>query len=253
MPSRGYPNYWGKISSEDCKKITNEHRDTVINIMRIFSNRLEKSLKQNKEDKEIQQVKLENLVEKVCWDVAKAIKDEDFEQGKKYENLPHELSNICKNTFDELRNLLRKNRKLIKWEISTEHYKKLAINIFANKLKNLWDKHDKDKYIPKNLKIYTHLLNNPWNEDLHKERKKIHNYSNTHHVEWFLECNNPKLEYLVEMVCDNVATAMARKAEYKDIFRENKGRYMQKWLTEKIATICANTFVDLRNTMHSKK
>ena len=135
MQSRGYPNYWGNISSEDCKKITNEHRDTVINIMRIFSNRLQKTLK---EDKEIQQVKLENLVEKVCWDVAKAIKDENFEQGKKYENLPLELSNICKNTFDELRNLLRKKRKSVKWEISTEQYKKLAINIFANKLKKLW-------------------------------------------------------------------------------------------------------------------
>jgi hypothetical protein len=34
--------------------------------MRIFSNRLQKALKQDKENKEIQQVKLENLVEKVC-------------------------------------------------------------------------------------------------------------------------------------------------------------------------------------------
>ena len=250
MQSRGYPNYWGNISSEDCKKITNEHRDTVINIMRIFSNRLQKTLK---EDKEIQQVKLENLVEKVCLDVAKTIKNKDLEQDIKYEDLPHELSNICKNTFDELRNSFQKNRKSVKWEISIEQYEKLVISIFANKLKKLWENHDKDKYTPKNLELYTHLLNNPWNENLHKERKKIHNYSNTHHVEWFLECNNPKLEYLVEMVCDNVATAMTRKAEYKDIFRENKERYIQKWLTEKIATICANTFVDLRNTMHNKK
>ena len=253
MSSRGYPDYWKIITPEDCKEITKEHRNNVINIMRIFSNRLQKALKQDKENKEIQQVKLENLVEKVCWDVTKAIKDKDFEQDKKYEDFPHELSSICKNTFNELRNLLRKKRKSVKWEISTEQYKKLAINIFANKLKKLWDKHDKDKYIPENLEIYTHLLNNPWNKDLHKERKKIHNHSNTHHVEWFLECNEPKLEYLVEMVCDNVATAIARNAKYKDIFRENKERYIQKWLPENLATICANTFVDLWDTIHEDK
>lgn len=221
--------------------------------MSIFSDRLGKTLKQNEKIKGIQQVKLENLVEKVCRDIAKTIKDEDFEQDKKYEDLPLELSNICKNTFDKLRKFILENRELIKWEIPTEQYKKLAINIFANKLKKLWDKHDKDKYTPKNLELYTHLLNNPWNEDLHKERKKIHNHSNTHHVEWFLECNEPKLEYLVEMVCDNVATAIARNAKYKNIFRENKERYIQKWLPKNLATICANTFVDLWNTIHEEK
>ena len=221
--------------------------------MRIFSNKLEKSLKQNDKNKETLQIKLENLVEKVCWDIARTLKNEDQKQDIKYEDLPHELSKICKNTFYELRNSLKKNRKSIKWEISAEQYKKFAINIFANKLKKLWNKHDKDKYVPKNLEIYTHLLNNPWNEDLHKERKKIHNHNNTHHVEWFLECNKPKLQYLVEMVCDNVATAIAREAKYKDIFRENKERYIQKWLPENLATICANTFVDLRNTMHNEK
>lgn len=85
---------------------------------------------------------------------------------------------------------------------------------------------------------------------MHKKRKKIHNYSNTHHVEWFLECNKPKLQYLVEMVCDNVATAIARNAKYQNIFKENKKWYMQKWLPEKLATICANTFVDLRGSTH---
>jgi hypothetical protein len=28
---------------------------------------------------------------------------------------------------------------------------------------------------------------------------------------------------------------------------------MKKWLPEKLATICANTFVDLWNTMHEEK
>jgi hypothetical protein len=43
-----------------------------------------------------------------------------------------------------------------------------------------------------------------------------------------LECDEPKLQYLVEMVCDNVATAIARDAEYENIFEENKQRYMEK-------------------------
>jgi hypothetical protein len=43
-----------------------------------------------------------------------------------------------------------------------------------------------------------------------------------------LEYDEPKLQHLVEMVCDNVATAIARNAEYEDIFEENKKRYMKK-------------------------
>ena len=114
---------------------------------------------------------------------------------------------------------------------------------------NLWKEHDKDKENPKKLKLYTNLLNNPWDENIHKERKEAHNYDNPHHVEWFMICDNPNIQYLIEMVCDNVATAIARNAKYEDIFEENKEWYVQKWLPEKLATICANTLVDLRNTM----
>lgn len=140
-------------------------------------------------------------------------------------------------------------------EITIKHRNSVMniMNSFYSKLKKLWENHDKDKETPENLKIYTHLLNNPGNEEIHKERKKIHNYNNTHHVEWFLECDEPKLQHLVEMVCDNVATAIAREAKYENIFEENKERYMKKWLPEKLATICANTFVDLWNTMHEEK
>jgi len=140
-------------------------------------------------------------------------------------------------------------------EITIKHRNSVMdiMNAFYSKLKKLWENHDKDKETAENLKIYTHLLNNPGNEEIHKERKKIHNYNNTHHVEWFLECNEPKLQHLVEMVCDNVATAIAREAKYENIFEENKERYMKKWLPEKLATICANTFVDLWNTMHEEK
>ena len=75
-----------------------------------------------------------------------------------------------------------------------------------------------------------------------------------HHVEWFLACEEPKLQYLVEMVCDNVATAIARDAKYtKDIFEENKERYIKKWFSEKVAVICANTFVDLWKSVHENK
>ena len=140
-------------------------------------------------------------------------------------------------------------------EITIKHRKSVidTLNIFYRKLKNLWENHDKDKEIPGNLEKYTYLLNHPWNEKAHKEWKEIHNYNNTHHVEWFLECNEPKLQHLVEMVCDNVATAIARDAKYEDIFEENKERYIQKWLPENLAIICTNTFVDLWNTMHDEK
>jgi hypothetical protein len=43
-----------------------------------------------------------------------------------------------------------------------------------------------------------------------------------------LDCKEPKLQDLVEMVSDNVATARARDAKYMDIFEENKKRYIKK-------------------------
>jgi len=140
-------------------------------------------------------------------------------------------------------------------EITIKHRKsvKNIMNVFYRKLKSLWETHDKDKEIPENLEKYTYLLNHPHEKKAKDEWKKIHNHSNTHHVEWFLECDEPKLQHLVEMVCDNVATAIARNAKYEDIFEENKERYMQKWLPEKLAIICANTFVDLWDTMHDNE
>jgi hypothetical protein len=38
-----------------------------------------------------------------------------------------------------------------------------------------------------------------------------------------------------------------------DIFEENKKRYIKKWLPEKVAVICANTFVDLWESVHENK
>ena len=147
-------------------------------------------------------------------------------------------------------------------EYSQEEYRQITIShrksvmdvmdIFYNKLKILWENHDKDKETPENLEKYTYLLNRPDERAINKEWKRIHNHNNTHHVEWFLECEEPKLQYLVEMVCDNVATAIARNAKYMDIFEENKERYIKKWLPEKVAVICANTFVDLWNSMRKK-
>lgn len=113
---------------------------------------------------------------------------------------------------------------------------------------DLWKKHDKDKEISKNLEEYTYLLNHPWDEDAHKKRKELHNYNNPHHVEWFMACDRPNIQFLIEMVCDNVATAIARNAKYENIFEENKERYMQKWFSENIAVICTNTFIDIRNS-----
>ncbi len=126
------------------------------------------------------------------------------------------------------------------------------MDIFCSKVKELWKEHDKDKETPENLERYTYLLNHPNERAINKEWKKIHNHNNTHHVEWFLECEEPKLQYLVEMVCDNVATAIARDAKYMNIFEENKQRYIKKWFSEKVAVICANTFVDLWNSMREK-
>ena len=137
-------------------------------------------------------------------------------------------------------------------EITKKHRKSVmnVMDIFYNKLKKLWKEHDQDKEIPENLEKYTYLLNHPEEKEAKNERKKIHNHNNTHHIEWFLKCDKPKLQHLVEMVCDNVATAIARNAKYEDIFKENKERYMQKWLSEELTTICTNTFIDLWDSMH---
>lgn len=127
------------------------------------------------------------------------------------------------------------------------------MDVFFKKVKTLWENHDKDKEIPENLEKYTYLLNHQEEKEINEEWKAIHNENNTHHIEWFLACKEPKLQYLVEMVCDQVSAAIARDAKFNNIFEDHKRRYMQKWLSEELATICANTFVDLRNSMHETK
>lgn len=127
------------------------------------------------------------------------------------------------------------------------------MDVFFKKVKTLWENHDKDKEIPENLEKYTYLLNHQEEKEINEEWKAIHNENNTHHIEWFLACKEPKLQYLVEMVCDQVSAAIARDAKFNNIFEDHKRRYMQKWLSEELAIICANTFVDLRNSMHETK
>ena len=140
-------------------------------------------------------------------------------------------------------------------EITKKHRKTVMgiMKVFCDKVKNLWKNHDKDKEIPENLEKYTYLLNHQDESEINEEWKAIHNKNNTHHIEWFLACPEPKLQYLVEMVCDQVSAAIARDAKFNNIFEDHKRRYMQKWLSEELATICANTFVDLRNSMHENK
>ena len=136
--------------------------------------------------------------------------------------------------------------------IIREHRKSVmnVMNIFNQKLLKLWEKHDKDKEVPPgNLILYTRLLNNPSDKEAAKEWTNTHN-STPHHVEWFLKCQKPILQYLVEMVCDNVVSAIERDAKYNNIFEENKNRYIKKWLPENLAEICAHTFVDLRDSLH---
>lgn len=127
------------------------------------------------------------------------------------------------------------------------------MDVFFKKVKTLWENHDKDKEIPENLEKYTYLLNHQEEKEINEEWKAIHNENNTHHIEWFLACKEPKLQYLVEMVCDQVSAAIARDAKFNNIFEDHKRRYMEKWLSEDLAIICANTFVDLRNSMHENK
>ena len=127
------------------------------------------------------------------------------------------------------------------------------MEIFFKKVRILWENHDKDKEIPENLEKYTYLLNHQQEQEINEEWKEIHNNNNTHHIEWFLSCKEPKLQYLVEMVCDQVSAAIARDAKFNNIFEDHKRRYMQKWLSEELATICANTFVDLWDSMHENK
>lgn len=137
-------------------------------------------------------------------------------------------------------------------EITKKHRNTVMhiMDIFCNKVKNLWRNHDNNKEIPENLEKYTYLLNHQQEKEINEEWREIHNRNNTHHIEWFLNCEEPKLQYLVEMVCDQVSAAIARDAKYNNIFEDHKKRYMKKWLSEDLAIICANTFVDLRNSMH---
>ena len=128
-----------------------------------------------------------------------------------------------------------------------------TISVFCHEVKNLWKEHDKDKETPENLEKYTYLLNHPEDDDANNEWKNIHNFKNTHHVEWFLACAEPKLQHLVEMTCDHVASAIARDAKFENIFEQNKKRYIQKWLPEDIAIICTNTFIDLWESIHENK
>lgn len=139
--------------------------------------------------------------------------------------------------------LTKKHRKTVKD----------MMDIFCRDLKQLWEEHDKDKEKPKNLKKYTYLLNHPQEKEINEEWKKIHNHNNTHHVEWFLACERPTLQHLVEMTCDEVAAAIGRDAKYDDIYEENKKRYIEKWLSKDLATICTNTFIDLWNSAHKNK
>ena len=117
--------------------------------------------------------------------------------------------------------------------------------------KNL-QRHDNDKLVPSNLEKYTNLLNDLSNPEKDAERTEIHNKNNKHHIEWFikwLDKNWSDLFDLSEMICDQVAAAIARNAEFDDIFEQNKNWYMKKWMPEPLAIICANTFTKLRNKL----
>lgn len=127
------------------------------------------------------------------------------------------------------------------------------MEVFFKKVRTLWKNHDKDKETLENLEKYTYLLNHQYEREINEEWQTIHNKNKTHHIEWFLASKEPKLQYLVEMVCDQVSAAIARDAKFNNIFEDHKRRYMQKWLSEELATICANTFVDLWDSMHENK
>ena len=80
-------------------------------------------------------------------------------------------------------------------EITRKH-RNIVLNImkvFCDKVKNLWKKHDKDKETLENLEKYTYLLNHQQEPEINEEWRQIHNCNNTHHIEWFLNCKEPKL------------------------------------------------------------
>lgn len=257
-----------EYSQEECRQITISHRKLLTEIMDIFYDKLRNLWENNDKDKEIlknlEKYKLQHLIQ-IVWDQVISIFEKDNNYNENLERyirrwLPENLATICRNTSIDLWDTMHEenNEESIEKksiEITKIHKKTITdiMDIFYDKLKNLWENHDKDKETPGNLERYTYLLNHPNERAINKEWKKIHNHNNTHHVEWFLECNEPKLQYLVEMVCDNVATAIARGAKYMNIFEENKQRYIKKWLSKEIALICANTFVDLWNAVYGDK
>lgn len=273
MKSRKTPDYWNNkaITEKECLEITKKHRKSVINVMDIFCRKAKDLWEEHANNWEtpgyLEKYKLQHLIKIVQDQVSIA-----SEMGPKYRNiykedlerylrkwLPKNLAIICRNTSMDLLSTMNKrnNRELSEKksvEIAKIHGKTVMdiMDIFCRKVKSLWKKHDKDKETPENLVIYTYLRNNPWDETAREIRKERHN-NNPHHVEWFMSCNRPKLQYLVEMVCDNLATAIERNAKYEDIFEDNKNRYMQKWLPENLAIICTNTFIDLWDSMHNNK
>ena len=267
---RSYSKKENGYTKEECLEITRKHRESVIDIMDIFCRKVKDLLdgKDEETTEYLENYKLQHLIKMVQDQVSTT-----SEEGVKYKNvykenlerylskwLPKNLAIICRNTYIDLWNTMHKenNRKPSEKknvEITEIHKKTVMdiMDVFCRKVKNLWRKHDKDKETPENLEIYTNLLNHPDKEEIKKNWKEIHNYRKFHHVEWFVTCNKPKLQYLVEMVCDNVAAAMARNAKYYDIYEEHKKWYMQKWLPENLAIICTNTFIDLWNYLHEKK
>ncbi len=272
---RSYSKKKDSYTKEECLEITRKHRKSVIDIMDIFCHKVKDLWEEHINDEGIpehlEKYKLQHLI-KIVQDQVSITSGLGSEYRNTYEEdlerylakwLPKNLAIICRNTSVDLWNTIHKenNRKTIgkplrkkSVEITKIHEKTVMdiMDVFCRKVKNLWKRHDKDKETPVNLEIYTYLRNNPWDETVRRIRKERHN-NNPHHVEWFVSCNKPKLQYLVEMVCDNLATAIERNAKYEDIFEENKNRYMQKWLPENLAIICTNTFVDLWNYLHKNK
>lgn len=266
---RSYSKKENGYTKEECLEITKKHRESVINIMDIFCSKIKDLLDDKDEETTgyLEKYKLQHLIKIVKDQVSIA-----SEMGPKYRNtykedlerflrkwLPKNLAIICRNTSVDLCNTMHKenNKKSSeKKSVETKEIREKTVmdimDVFCRKVKSLWKRHDKDKETPENLEIYTYLRNNLLDETARNIRKERHN-NNPHHVEWFMACDKPKLQYLVEMVCDNLATAIERNAEYEDIFEENKSRYMQKWLPENLAIICTNTFIDLWYSMHDNK
>lgn len=119
-----------------------------------------------------------------------------------------------------------------------------GMNICKSFLNKRGRQHDKDKDIIENAEILADALNTKSFE----EWEKIHCEKQSHHAECFLNLEDGDLFDLLELVVDGCVSNLRRNGMLHTLQQE-KEFYIKKGFDEKMASILANTFIRLQNTI----